>query len=108
MQMTDELTAGQRAADTARSIKRALTVLMVATAVLYLAVATVAAKTYHDANVNTDALCALRGDLERRVASSQQFLVKHPAGIPGIPVQTIRNGIVNQQRTINALSSLKC
>jgi len=29
-------------------------------------------------------------------------------GQPGIPVQTIRNGIVNQQRTINALSSLKC
>jgi hypothetical protein len=106
--MTDELTAGQRAANTARSIKRALTVLVVATAVLYLAVAAVVVKTYRDANRNTDALCALRHDLERRVASSQAFLDKHPAGIPGIPVQTIKDGLVNQQRTITALGDLRC
>lgn len=57
---------------------------------------------------STDALCALRGDLERRVASSEKFLSEHPDGIPGIPAKTIRDGIANQQRTILVLNDLSC
>jgi hypothetical protein len=56
----------------------------------------------------TQALCALRGDLERRVVSSQDFLVEHPNGVLGISAKVIRDGIANQQRTIDALSALKC
>lgn len=62
----------------------------------------------HDASVTTAALCALRVDLERRVATSRAFLVEHPNGIPGIPARTIRDGIVNQGRTITALAGIAC
>ena len=57
---------------------------------------------------SNDALCALRVDLEKRVASSEQFLRENPDGIPGIPAKTIRDGVTNQQRTIKALSQLAC
>jgi hypothetical protein len=57
---------------------------------------------------NTAALCALRGDLEARVQSSNDFLLKHPRGIPGITAATIRSTIVNEQRTITALSPIRC
>lgn len=57
---------------------------------------------------SNDALCALRGDLQRRVVTSREFLVEHPDGIPGISAKTIRDGIDNQKRTIVALSGLSC
>lgn len=62
----------------------------------------------HDARVTTAALCALRNDLEVRVASSRSFLVDHPNGIPGISAKAIRDGIANQERTIVALSVIDC
>ena len=65
-------------------------------------------RTRHDAQVTTTALCALRTDLERRVATSEAFLAEHPDGIPGISPKVIRDGIVNQQRTISALSGIDC
>jgi hypothetical protein len=54
------------------------------------------------------ALCALRVDLQRRVAASEKFLAEHPNGIPGIPARTLRDSIDNQQRTISALVVLRC
>jgi hypothetical protein len=53
-------------------------------------------------------LCELRSDLERRVASSKQFLRDNPHGIPGIPAKQIRDSINNQSRTIRSLNSLSC
>jgi len=67
-----------------------------------------ALETRHDAGVTTSALCALRTDLERRVAGSKTFLAEHPAGIPGISAKVIRDGIKNQERTIKALSGIDC
>ena len=61
-----------------------------------------------DIQTSRVALCALRSDLERRVQTSEKFLKEHPAGIPGIPAKTIRDGIRNQQRTITALAALSC
>lgn len=61
-----------------------------------------------NADVTTAALCALRGDLEKRVANSTAFLKEHPRGIPGIPAKTIRAGIENQRRTIEALDGIRC
>lgn len=55
-----------------------------------------------------DALCALRGDLTSRVASSREFLKDHPNGFADVPAKTIRDSIDNQMRTINALSVLSC
>jgi hypothetical protein len=57
---------------------------------------------------DTQALCSLRGDVERRVASGTAFLQVHPRGIPGISALTIRSGIDNSRRTVKALGSLVC
>jgi hypothetical protein len=56
----------------------------------------------------TGSLCELRHDLERRVASSEEFLRDHPRGIPGIPAATLKVGVDGQRRTIRALSNLPC
>lgn len=55
-----------------------------------------------------DAICVLKGDLSQRIDSSRDFLAKHPKGILGIPAVTIRQSIANQQRTLEALSPVKC
>lgn len=58
--------------------------------------------------IDTQALCSLRADVEKRVASGNEFLKTHPGGIPGIPAPALRLTISNSQRTITALSSLVC
>lgn len=55
-----------------------------------------------------DAVCTFREDLRRRVNSSKDFLEKNPNGIPGLDGATIRNSIVNQQKTVDALAILNC
>lgn len=55
-----------------------------------------------------DAICALKGDLSKRIDSSRDFLRDHPAGIAGIPAATIKQGVDNQQRTLDALRDVKC
>lgn len=60
------------------------------------------------ANDTVDALCSLRVGLESEVAGSEDFLLKHPQGIPGITPATIRLGIERQEHTIKALGSLSC
>lgn len=92
----------------AEDLQRALRVLTVATIVLYLICIGVAVKVYTDNRSTTDALCTLRTDLVKRVASSQNFLKEHPDGIPGISPKVIIDGIDNQQRSIEALSGLHC
>lgn len=57
---------------------------------------------------DTNALCALRGDLRTRVNSTTEFLKGHPHGIPGISAATLRSGIVNEQHTITALAPISC
>jgi hypothetical protein len=94
--------------DIVRSIKRTLHVLVGLTAVLFVLLALLGVKAYHDANVSTGALCALRSDLEKRVESSRAFLLEHPDGIIGISPKTIQDGITNQERTISALSGIAC
>jgi hypothetical protein len=88
--------------------QKALLWLTIATVALFLSVAGISVYFYIDASHSRQALCTLRGDLEQRVQSSRDFLRDHPKGIPGIPIATIKQGIDNQQRTIDALSSLSC
>lgn len=57
---------------------------------------------------NTAALCALRHDLQVRVQTSREFLIRHPHGIRDIPAKVIRDGMVGQERTIRALQVVKC
>jgi hypothetical protein len=54
------------------------------------------------------ALCALRYDLDLRIATSQTFLDEHPKGIPGVPVALIQTGLANSIRTRKTLDVLEC
>lgn len=106
--MASEPTPAETAAETAATIKGTLRVLVVATLVLYLGLVAGGLWVWNNSNDNTDALCALRADLENRVVSSQQFLLEHPTGVGGITPAAIQTGIQNSQRTIKALSNLVC
>lgn len=89
-------------------IRNTLKWLVRATVVLFAATAFVAVAGKLQADRSTDALCALRVDLQKRVETSERFLRENPEGVPGISPTVIREGIVNQQRTIAALSKLDC
>lgn len=54
------------------------------------------------------ALCTLQADLVQRVQSETDFITKHPHGIPGVSVASIRASITGQERTIQALAPLQC
>lgn len=56
----------------------------------------------------TEALCALRSDLQARVEGSRRFLRDHPDGFLGVSAKEIRDAAANQQRTIAALSGIDC
>lgn len=90
------------------SIKRTLRLLVVATVVLYLMVAGGIIYTYVTVATNKEALCSVRQDFERRVETSQQFLIDHPKGTPGIPTSILRRSIDDQKRTIEALQIISC
>lgn len=65
---------------------------------------------YTLANDTRTSLCAFKGDLERRVTAGEEFLLKHPNGIPGISAENIQTSLNNQRMTITALESggLEC
>jgi hypothetical protein len=103
----------------ASSVQRAFRWLVISTIAMYIAVAAMGIYFYVDAanarahlamvaNDTNNALCALRGDLERRVIVDAAFLEENPEGLPGLPARLIREGIENQERTIAALSGLDC
>ena len=57
---------------------------------------------------NHRALCAFRGDLDRRVADTRAFLADHPHGIPGITAANLELSIRNQEATIASLRFVQC
>jgi hypothetical protein len=63
---------------------------------------------FWQADINREALCTFRADLQARVQTSEDFLEKNPEGFPGFPAQTIKQGIDNQRQTVEALSALNC
>ena len=63
----------------------------------------------HDIATDSEgSLCALRHDVERRIAASEEFLEENPQGAGGITPAVIQQGIDNQRATIDALSDLSC
>lgn len=90
------------------SIQSTLKGLVIATGLLYLCLAGGGAFVYSISETARSSLCALRADLETRTEDSKEFLKKNPEGIPGISRATIQQGIENQERTVEALSSLPC
>lgn len=93
---------------TLSTVRRSLRVLVAATVVLYIAMATITGVGLHTAATVNDSLCTFRQDLNDRVEQSRTFLEEHPNGTPGIPAETIQQGIDNQLRTIDALNTLSC
>jgi hypothetical protein len=94
--------------DPVEQVRRTLRALVIATVLLYVVLGVGMYFTFSSSRTTHDALCTLRGDLQNRVAQSQRFLIEHPKGFAGIPSATIAQGLVNQQHTIDALSSLSC
>jgi hypothetical protein len=100
-------------------LSKALRNLALATVALYLILAAAGAFAWIELNHRRDeirqvafstnqALCALRTDLELRVANAEEFLAENPNGIPGISAATIEQSIQNQRSTIEALEDLDC
>lgn len=105
--------------DVAAELQRTLRLLQLTTVALILALFAVVGWVYADsrrqrneiasvAERSNTALCALRGDLKRRILSSEVFLSTHPKGLLGIPAATIRASIADLRVTVNALAGLEC
>ena len=63
----------------------------------------------HEIAVSTNAaLCTFRSDLQRRADATEEFIERHPEGIPGISRQDLVRSWKSQQATLQALDSLKC
>jgi len=84
--------------------------LVLTTVVLFLALTALAFFSWRSAEDNREAVCNLRGDLERRVLASEDFLTKHPDTIVklGFTTQQVQKEIIGQRRTLNALSVVSC
>lgn len=114
-----EAEIAQAADRVVETLQRTLRLLVVATVLLYVVLIAALALVYRDAATKrrelaavtestTSALCTLRADLQRRVTQGDAFLLEHPHGIPGVPVETFRTSLEGQRRTVHALSTLKC
>ena len=56
----------------------------------------------------TRALCNIRGSYDQQILASEQFLVNHPHGIPGIPAALIVKGIRDDRQRRDALADVNC
>jgi hypothetical protein len=54
------------------------------------------------------ALCLFRDNIEKQVATSEEFLKNNPDGIQGLPAATIQASIDRQKDTLKALDILEC
>lgn len=92
------------------SIRRSFRFLVAATVAVYLALGGVAFYTYSSSTANQEAVCNLRTDLERRVASSEDFIRNHPDVVKklGFTKVQVQKEIENQRRTLAALSVVSC
>lgn len=66
------------------------------------------AKQASDNATATQALCALRANLERRGEQSNDFLRENPTGAGGISRAVIVKSIRDTRQTLHALRPLKC
>lgn len=105
--------------DTAVSIKRSLFRLMVATVVMYLALALMGGWVYYEsrqndiriaavAKTNAESLCEVRRNEQRRLVVAKDFLRENPDGTPGISRAIVEGSIKNHNRMIFALRKLDC
>ena len=103
-----EQTRGLRSAADPRLVLALRLLAVVGTLVILFLLVRLTIRVGDNQTANTQALCALRADYQKRIDTSRKFLVTHPRGIPGISAGVIRTGIVNSQRTVTALGPLTC
>lgn len=98
------------AQDFIQEIRRSLRNLVIATVVLFVALAAVGAYAYVVADQNRQAVCNLSVDLEHRVKTSEDFLQNHPDKIKqfGFTEAQVQKEIDNQRRTLDALGVVSC
>lgn len=108
LQESDEQAQSDLAHKIITSLKSTLLSLVIATGILYACLIGAGVYIYVENHSSKQAICALRSDLELRTASTNDFLKKHPKGIPGVPVTTLKEGLSNQERSIKALSGVSC
>lgn len=103
----------------AAKIQGGLKMLVIATVVLYMALFGVVGFVFKDATdkrdeikvvavTTSEALCSLRRNIQRQIAASEEFLVKNPNGIAGVPAKLIQDGIDRQKVTVKSLQNLEC
>lgn len=104
------MTRPEAADSVVQGIQATLRKLTAATIVLYVVAILIGLGAAFTANMNREAACSLRGDVERRVAAGQQFLAGHPKGAPelGFTRADIVKEIANQQKTVDSLGVLIC
>jgi preprotein translocase subunit SecG len=113
------MTSGDNGETVKTPLLKALKRLTIWTVVLYITMFLFIGVTYlvrasdleqveRQSNRNTTAFCALRTDVENRMASSQEFLEEHPNGIPGISAEQIQQSIRAQRSTFRALDVVVC
>lgn len=90
----------------AKTVQRRLTVLMVLTVLLAVCLGGTMVYVYTSSQVNRDALCTFRADVEARALGTRQLIGR--GGFPGIPTRTLRTSLDGQERTVRALSILPC
>jgi len=93
-----------------KEIRRTLRGLVIATVVLFIAVTAVGGYAYVVADQNRQAVCNLRTDLQHRVKTSEEFVIKHPEALKqfGITKAQAAKEVSNQKRTLDALSVVSC
>jgi hypothetical protein len=93
---------------TAKELRRMLRILTALTIALYFILGGVALYTYNLGQKNKRALCTIRANAEDRAETTQQFLLRHPNGIPGISVLDLNRSINAYRATVRALDDVDC
>jgi hypothetical protein len=107
---TENETYDETPSKAAVEIKKTLRLLVIATVVLFVLVVAGGIYTWTVSNNNRDALCAYRADLETRIQQGEDFLIKHPEGIPtiGISAAQLKNNLDGQKHAVKAFQEVNC
>lgn len=82
--------------------------VMVIFALLGVTMSATVAYVYYNAKLNTEALCSIRADAERRVALGDEFLDSHPNGTAEISAEVLQRSVDSSRSTVKSLSNLDC
>lgn len=86
----------------------ALGLALVANAIGFFANSDAISSNHRAIKQATRALCTERQQYLDAAASTKQFLIDHPRGIPGVPNRLLINGEKNDLARAKALSDVRC